>query len=134
MPNGEQCNFADNNLAHYWWADKEADDGYGHTAPVGSYPENEYGLHDMAGNVWEWCLDAYDAGFYAASPETNPVSGIDNIKDIADTFPSVQAARVLRGGSWLVAANNVRSPARFRLDPASVSNSIGFRCVIDLQP
>ena len=134
LPNGEQCNFADKNLAHYWWADKAADDGSGHTAPVGSYPENEYGLHDMVGNVWEWCLDEYDAGFYAASPEANPVSGIENIKNITDTFLSVQSARVLRGGSWLVTANTVRSTARFRLDPASVSNSVGFRCVIDLQP
>ena len=134
MPDGTQCNFADKNLAHYWWADKAADDGYGHTAPVGSYPENEYSLHDMAGNVWEWCLDEYDAGFYAVSPEINPVSGIDNIEDIVDTFPNIQSARVLRGGSWLVAANNVRSAVRFRLNPDSVSNNIGFRCVMDLPP
>ena len=86
-PDGKQCNFADKNLAHFWWADKEADDGYAHTAPVESYPDNEYGLYDMAGNVWEWCLDEYDADFYAVSPVTNPVSGIDPLKDIADTFP-----------------------------------------------
>ena len=132
VPDGKQCNFADKHLAHFWWADKEADDGYAHTAPVGSYPENEYGLHDMAGNVWEWCLDEYDAGFYAVSPQTNPLSGIDTLKDIGNTFPSVQSARVLRGGSWLVAMPGVRNAVRFRLDPASMSNSVGFRCVMDL--
>ena len=131
-PDGTQCNFADKNLAHFWWADKAVDDGYMHTAPVQSYPDNEYGLHDMAGNVWEWCLDEYDAGFYAVSPRTNPVSGIDTLKDIADTFPAVLSPRVLRGGSWLAAPHNVRSPVRFRLNPTSLNNSVGFRCVMDL--
>ena len=134
MPDGNQCNFADKNLAHFWWADKQVDDGYAHAAPVESYPDNEYGLHDMSGNVWEWCLDEYDAGFYAVSPAENPVSGIDTIKDIADTFPSVLSPRLLRGGSWLVTAHNVRGAVRFRLDPASLNNSIGFRCVMDLPP
>ena len=132
MPDGKQCNFADKHLAHFWWADKEVDDGHAHTAPVGSYPDNEYSLHDMAGNVWEWCLDEYDAGFYAVSPGTNPVSGIDTLKDIGDTFPSVQSARTLRGGSWLVAMPGMRNAVRFRLDPASMSDSVGFRCVMDL--
>ena len=132
VPDGKQCNFADKNLAHFWWADKEADDGYAHTAPVGSYPDNEYGLHDMAGNVWEWCLDEYDAGFYAVSPGTNPVSGIDTIKGIVDTFPSVLSPRVLRSGSWLVTVHSVRNAVRFRLHPASLNNTVGFRCVMDL--
>ena len=131
-PDGEQCNFADKNIVHFWWADEEADDGYAHTAPVGSYPENEYGLYDMAGNVWEWCLDEYDAGFYGVSPRTNPVSGIDTIRDIGNVFSSVQSARVLRGGSWLVTVHSVRNAVRFRLNPASLNNSVGFRCVMDL--
>ena len=131
-PDGTQCNFADKNIAHFWWADKEADDGYSHTAPVGSYPDNEYGLHDMAGNVWEWCLDEYDSGFYAISPDTNPFSEVDTIEAIIDTFSSVQTPRVLRGGSWLVTVLGVRSAVRFRLDPSSTNNSVGFRCAKNL--
>ena len=131
-PDGNQCNFADKNLAHFWWADKEADDGHAHTAPVESYPDNEYGLYDMAGNVWEWCLDEYDAGFYAVSPGTNPIAGIDTLKDIVDTFPDVLSPRVLRGGSWLATRLGMRNAARFRLDPASLNNTVGFRCVMDL--
>ena len=131
-PDGTQCNFADKNIAHFWWADKAVDDGYTHTAPVRSYPDNAYGLHDMAGNVWEWCLDEYDSGFYAISSGTNPFSEVDTIEVIIDTFSSVQTPRVLRGGSWLVNSQLVRNAVRFRLDPSSTNNSIGFRCAKDL--
>ncbi len=134
VPDGKQCNFADKNLAHFWWADEQADDGHARTASVGNYPDNEYGLYDMAGNVWEWCLDEYDAGFYAVSPRTNPISGIDTMEGIVDTFPSVLSPRVLRGGSWLVTVHGVRNAVRFRLDPANLNNSVGFRCVMDLPP
>ena len=44
------------------------DSGIGDTTPAGEYPPNGYGLYDMAGNVWEWCLDEYDKGFYDRSP------------------------------------------------------------------
>ena len=123
-----KCNFADKNLAHYWWADKDIDDGYAYTAPVGSYPTNGYGLSDMAGNVLEWCLDEYDAGFYEISPSTNPISGADTVAEISDTFASVQSPRVLRGGSWLVNARGIRNAARSLLNPSSTSSSVGFRC------
>ena len=123
-----KCNFADKNLAHYWWADKEVDDGYVYTAPVGSYPRNGYGLYDMAGNVLEWCLDEYDLDFYEISPSANPVSGADTVAEISDTFASVQSPRVLRGGSWLVNARGIRNAARSLLNPSSTSSSVGFRC------
>ena len=131
-PDGTQCNFADKNLKHYWWADRDADDNYAYTAPVKSYRENGYGVYDMAGNVAEWCLDEYDADFYAVSPGRNPVSGIDTLEGILETFSGVQSLRVLRGGSWLVNAQAVRSAARFRLPPSDRSSSVGFRCAKDL--
>ncbi len=131
-PTGNQCNFADKNLTHYWWADKKADDGYTFTAPVGSYPKNSYGLFDMAGNVWEWCLDEYDAGFYAVSEGVNPISGANTPQQISESFESVESNRVLRSGSWLVTAANVRSSTRFFLPPESTNYSVGFRCVMDL--
>ena len=125
-----KCNFADKSLSDYWWADTEVDDGYRYTAPVRSYPGNKYGLHDMAGNVSEWCLDAYDPGFYAIAPDTNPISGAESL----DAFESVDSARVLRGGSWRVNSLRIRTAARFRLNPDSIAPSLGFRCVMDTDP
>ncbi len=131
-PKGKQCNFADKNLTHYWWADEKVDDGYTFTAPVGSYPRNDYGLFDMAGNVWEWCLDEYDAEFYAISQVDNPFSGTNTIRELSESFESVESNRVVRGGSWIVTAANVRNSTRFTLMPESTNYTVGFRCVQDL--
>lgn len=131
-PDGTQCNFADKHLTHFWWADPEVDDGYTNIAPVGSYPENGYGLFDMAGNVLEWCLDEYDASFYSVSQGESPLSGANTPQEISENFNAVKSIRVLRGGSWIVNSAGVRSSARFTLMPESVHNSVGFRCVMDL--
>jgi len=68
-----RCNFADKNT-NYEGSDKEADDGYAATAPVGSYTRgaSPYGCVDMAGNVWEYCEDRYTRGFYEKAPARNP--------------------------------------------------------------
>ena len=104
------------------------------TTPVGRYPANGYGLHDMSGNVWEWCLDAYDADFYLNSPRRNPFSGTNTPEWVTDNFRSIQSARVLRGGSWLMDPQGIRVAYRFRGSPSDTYSAFGFRCVIPINP
>ena len=106
------------------------DSHIGDTTAVGKYTANGYGLYDMAGNVWEWCLDGYDSGFYAVSPRQNPLSGANSIMWILDNYIGVNSIRVLRGGSWHNTAQNVRVAARFTA-PTSANDLSGFRCVRD---
>ena len=101
----------------------------GRPTPVVQYPPNGYELYDMAGNVWEWCLDEYDSNFYASSPERNPLSGSLNITDIMRNFTSVKSSRVLRGGSWDNSPSFMRVAARGGFDPTSRLELVGFRCV-----
>jgi formylglycine-generating enzyme required for sulfatase activity len=100
------------------------------TAPVGSFPPNGYGIYDMAGNVWEWCLDEYQADFYSKSPRTstNPIAG-ESILYVIKNFANVKSWRVLRGGSWLDYNNYVRVAIRIRITPDSRFAAFGFRCV-----
>ncbi len=100
----------------------------GDTTPVGTYPANGYGLYDMTGNVWEWCLDEYDANFYSVSPRRNPLAG-GTVNDIFSNFTNVKNARVLRGGSWVSNAKFVRVSDRTRFTPRITNKARGFRCV-----
>jgi len=71
--------------------------------PVGSFPPNAWGLHDMHGNVWQWCEDWYDEEYYEHSPRIDP----EKTKG-----PETFGRRVLRGGSWKEGPNRCRSAAR----------------------
>ena len=91
------------------------------TTLVGTYAPNGYGLDDMLGNVWEWCLDEYDPNFYENAPAVNPFSGGSLDAVIAD-FRIIKTKRVFRGGCWTDNAVFVRVENRdagFRYMPAS---------------
>lgn len=91
------------------------------TRPVGSYPKgaSPYGILDMAGNVWEWIQDWYDAGYYGKSPQDSPAG------------PESGSERVVRGGSWANGADLVRAANRSSEKPGSALNILGFRLALD---
>ncbi|WP_173021545.1 SUMF1/EgtB/PvdO family nonheme iron enzyme [Lewinella sp. W8] len=90
-------------------------DGYHGTSPVGKFPQGNYGLADMTGNVNEWCWDWYASGYYGKSPGSNPRG------------PSTGTYRVIRGGSWGSSPQGCRTANRFSNGPSNRSNSVGFR-------
>ena len=105
-PNEKAGNYADSafheKFPNVEWLDGYTD-GYATTAPVGSFPPNDYGIHDLGGNVWEWCEDLYEPG---------------------------GAERVMRGGSWVTYGRNSMASS-FRLHAAPDSHAgVGFRCVL----
>jgi formylglycine-generating enzyme required for sulfatase activity len=117
---GDLANFADRNTV-FAWSDREIDDGYAESSPVGTYPlgAGPFGMEDMAGNVWEWCLDFYES--YRGAPRVNPRG------------PTVGAKRVYRGGSWKSRFSSLRTTARGSNVPNYSCNDLGFRIVCECE-
>ena len=99
------------------------------TTHVGTYPPNGYKLYDMTGNVWQWCLDSYDAAFYTNSPQRNPIAGAADLQALTTDFLNVGTPRVLRGGAWTEDPRIPRVADRDKADPAQTFSLVGFRCV-----
>ena len=108
------ANFCDNNC-EYNWKTASANDGYKSTSPVGKFLPNELGLHDMSGNVYEWCSDWYSSDYYKSSPSKDP------------TGPSSGSDRVIRGGSWFNDPQFCRAAYRDYYAPGGRYDYVGFR-------
>lgn len=100
------------------WYRQVGSESANRTKPVGQFDANRWGIHDMHGNVWEWCEDSYVT--YPISEEVDPNS------------PGSVPCRALRGGSWNVDPSYCRSASRRGEPPQIRMNDIGFRIVMDI--
>ncbi len=115
---GNVANFADAST-NFPWRDPDVNDGFAQTAPVGSYPRgaSPFGVEDLAGNVFEWCLDPYAP--YKGKEILNP-RGPENGRQ-----------RAYRGGSWKSRMSSLRATARAFNEPSYLANDVGFRIVCE---
>jgi formylglycine-generating enzyme required for sulfatase activity len=117
---GDLANFADRNTV-FAWSDRDIDDGYPESSPVGAFPfgASPFGIEDMAGNVWEWCMDFFEP--YRGIPKVNPHG------------PASGGKRVYRGGSWKSRFNSLRATTRGSNVPNYSCNDLGFRIVCECE-
>jgi len=108
-------------LGEYAWFEGNSDN---QTHTVGQKKPNGWDLHDLHGNVWEWCWDWYDS--YKVTDDNDKI-----VKLMNPIGPPSGSRRVLRGGSFRYGPRFLRSAFRFRIEPVNRVWNIGFRCVMD---
>ncbi|CAM5624537.1 hypothetical protein GCM10010222_32860 [Streptomyces tanashiensis] len=129
FPWGDELEPGDEHRMNVWQGSfpdhNTAADGWYGTAPVTAYPPNGYGLHNMCGNVWEWCADWHSPAYYRSSPRADPQG------------PPVGLGKAIRGGSYLCHASycrRYRVSARSSSGPDSSTGNQGFRCAAEDTP
>ena len=98
-----------------WYMESEETAGNQSACEVGTRVANPWGLHDMHGNVWEWCSDWFEFAYYLESPRENPQG------------PDTGLVRILRGGSWVVSDIGTTTTRWFDA-PFKGTSEYGFRC------
>lgn len=123
-PWGNELTPGNRHRCNIWQGDfpknNTAEDGYVGTAPARSFRPNEFGLYNVAGNVWEWCADWFSPDWHRQGTRTNPRG------------PESGESRVMKGGSFLCHhsyCNRYRLGARTANTPDSSISNCGFRCV-----
>ncbi|MFM8477843.1 MAG: SUMF1/EgtB/PvdO family nonheme iron enzyme, partial [Planctomycetaceae bacterium] len=120
FPWGDSCNGTEANIdGNYPFGTSQKGPYLQVTTPVGAYRPNAWGLYDTVGNVWEWCGDWYDSGYYQVSPKQDPQG------------PSSGRGFLCRSGSWYFNGTGGRSGYRYYDSPDSTYNRIGFRVVAE---
>jgi formylglycine-generating enzyme required for sulfatase activity len=116
-PTADHANFGQARAKHY-----PLGTGAGGTSPVDAFPRSAspYGIEGMAGNVFEWCEDVDDPGFYLHGPERNP----------RNTIQPGSAPCVIRGGSWRYDVRSLRTYARASFAPTFRLDTVGFRVAL----
>ncbi len=133
----EAVNDIGHKYANFWQGifpyENSEKDGYATTAPVKTFPPNAYGLYDMAGNVWEWCSDWYDARYYGKERLQENERGPEQSFNPLNPYTP---AKVMRGGSFLCNdeyCSGYRNARRMQSSPDTGLNHTGFRCVKEVE-
>jgi sulfatase modifying factor 1 len=133
---GDELKPGDQWMANTWQGEfpnkNSAEDGFKASSPARHYPPNGYGLHDMAGNVWEICTDLYDPAYFTNCDPDNPQGPEVWVNRDTGMKGDGKVHRVTKGGSFLCHVSycmRYRPAARHSQDSESPTNHTGFRCV-----